>query len=202
MTQRSQPDKPSSPAPPEPIRPIGARLRHARLLKGLRLKDVAAQVGCTEGLVSKIERDKASPSLKLLHRLIGVLDTNITALFAAERMETLVQRVGERPHITMNPMRTGPGILLEGLNSFVEGCLLQAHIHIVQPGGGSDGAIEHEGEEVGYVLEGEFHLEVAGEQYHLKPGDSFHFHSHLPHAYRNPGKVMTRILWVSTPATF
>ena len=32
--------------------------------------------------------------------------------------------------------------------------------------------------------------------------DSFHFNSSRRHAYRNPGKTQTRILWANTPPTF
>jgi len=36
----------------------------------------------------------------------------------------------------------------------------------------------------------------------LRAGDSFHFPSEVPHGYRNPGRVRTRVLWVNTPPTF
>jgi ribosome-binding protein aMBF1 (putative translation factor) len=45
---------------------IGTRLRHARLMQGARLKDVADQAGCSESLVSKIENNKLEPSLQVL----------------------------------------------------------------------------------------------------------------------------------------
>jgi quercetin dioxygenase-like cupin family protein len=73
---------------------------------------------------------------------------------------------------------------------------------VVEPGGGSEGAIEHQGEDVGYVLEGEFELIVAGKTYKLQQGDSFFFRSNLPHGYRNPGRKQTRVVWVNTPSTF
>ena len=37
---------------------IGTRLRHARLMRGSRLKDVAEAAGCSESMVSKIEKNK------------------------------------------------------------------------------------------------------------------------------------------------
>jgi uncharacterized cupin superfamily protein len=82
------------------------------------------------------------------------------------------------------------------------GHLLEGNLHILAPGGGSEGVLMHEGEEVGYVLEGELELKVEGVLYILKSGDSFVYRSELPHSYRNSGKTLTKVLWVSTPPTF
>src|SRR6185503_462278 len=49
------------------------RNRHAPLMRGSRLKDVADAAGCSESLVSKIENNKIEPSLQVLHKLCTVL---------------------------------------------------------------------------------------------------------------------------------
>jgi hypothetical protein len=67
---------------------------------------------------------------------------------------------------------------------------------------GSDGLIEHDGEEMGYLLCRHIDLEVDGAVYRLGPGDSFCFRSERPHGYRNPGATQALILWVNTPPTF
>src|SRR4051794_17156948 len=61
---------------------IGTRLRHARLAKGWRLKQVAAEVGCTESFLSKVENDRVRPSLAMTHRLVVALEINVAALFS------------------------------------------------------------------------------------------------------------------------
>ncbi|MEL6337206.1 MAG: cupin domain-containing protein, partial [Pseudomonadota bacterium] len=73
---------------------------------------------------------------------------------------------------------------------------------IVAAGGRSDGVISHLGEEVGFLLEGELELEVDGQRYQLRPGDSFYFSSDRPHGYRNLSSTEARVLWVNTPPTF
>ncbi|MGQ0547959.1 MAG: cupin domain-containing protein [Betaproteobacteria bacterium] len=75
-------------------------------------------------------------------------------------------------------------------------------MHHVEVGGRTDGTIAHEGEEIGYVLEGQLELEVDGKKYSLSKGDCFFFRSELKHQYRNPGKTRTSIFWVCTPPTF
>jgi len=42
---------------------IGAKIKHTRRMKSMRLIDVAKHAGCSESLLSKIENDKATPSL-------------------------------------------------------------------------------------------------------------------------------------------
>ena len=59
---------------------VGARLRHARLLNRMRLKDVAERAKCSEGMLSKIENDRAVPSLTTLHRLCKALNLSVSAL--------------------------------------------------------------------------------------------------------------------------
>lgn len=181
---------------------LGVRLRHARLTRGLRLKDVAKRVSCSESLISKIERGHSTPSLKVLHRLAKVLDLSIGALFSPGDTGSVVWRSGRRPVIKLEGARGGGHIRLERIVPHQPGLLLEANIHIVEPGAESDGAIEHEGEEVGYVLQGTLELWVDEERYELQPGDAFHFRSDLSHRYRNPGKDPTKVLWVNTPPTF
>ncbi|MFG1294241.1 cupin domain-containing protein [Xanthobacter variabilis] len=198
--------KPSAPAavPPASFDDllVGKRLRQARRVKGLRLKQLADAVGCSESLLSKIENDKARPSLQMLHNIVGHLGITIGSLFTErDPHEGVVMRAGERAIIRMDSQTTD-GVRLECLIPEGGGKTIYGSIHIVEPGGGSAGPISHEGEEVGYVLEGTFELTVADRTYTLYPGDSFFFESHLPHSYRNPGTVTTKVLWINSPPTF
>lgn len=176
---------------------LGARIRHARRVAHLTMTQVATRAGCSESLISKIENGQATPSLSMLHRIAGALDTNIATLTTEEApVEGPVLRRGERPVI-----RTG-GITLERLVLPKRGGLLQANIHIVEPGVETDGQIVHVGEEVGYVLEGQLELWLGEKRHLIETGDAFTFSSQLPHGYRNVGPTVARILWVNTPATF
>ena len=180
-----------------PIANLGVRLRHARLVAGLTLLQLAQKAACSESLISKLEHGVASPSLAMLHRLAMALDTNIAALTSEQIAPGgPILRRKERPVI-----RAG-GIALERLVLPTRGGLLQANIHILEPGAASDGTIVHAGEEVGYVLEGSLELTLDDTLYLLDEGDAFTFPSHLPHGYRNAGTGVARVLWVNSPATF
>lgn len=183
---------------------LGARIREARKTKRMTLRDVADEVGCSPSMLSKIETDQATPSLRTLHRIAAVLDTSIIHLFGSETQagEISVIRGDERPAVRVRRDRGGASILLERLSPSMPDLMLSANIHTLEPGAESGGDIQHAGQEVGYVLQGRAELVVAGKSYLLGAGDSFYFASTLPHRYRNIDEGVTRILWVATPATF
>lgn len=184
---------------------IGVKIRHARKLKGLRLKDLADAIGCSESFLSKVENEQVTPSLKTLHRLAAELDTTIGELFSVSSGEhRVVVRRNERPVVRTEAVGRGAssGVFMECLIADPDSRLLYGSIHVVEPGSSSGGTIQHMGEEVGYVLEGVLNLEVDGVTYFLETGDSFFFDSSLRHGYSNPGTVTTRVIWINTPPTF
>jgi transcriptional regulator with XRE-family HTH domain len=185
------------------LRRVGTRLHHARRLREMRMKDVALAAGCSESMISKIENNKAVPSLGVLHRLCEALDLTLGELLSAQDDNgNVVSRAGERRVVDIDPLRKGTGIRLERLVPYAKGHLIQGNIHIIAPGGSSDGTISHVGEEVGYVLAGEIDLTVGEQTYRLKAGDSFCYNSELRHGYRNRSKIEARVLFVNTPPTF
>lgn len=182
---------------------LAIRIRLARQLRSLTLKQLADKVGCSESLLSKFENGRNVPSLPMLHRMAQVLETNIGWMFEdTPADEGIVFRAGARPMITLDPLRRGEGISLERVIPYSAGHLLQCNIHHIEVGGRSAGPIEHDGEEVGYVLAGRVELEIEGKPYQLAKGDSFVFASRLPHGYRNAGDEPASIFWVNTPPTF
>jgi Cupin domain len=93
-------------------------------------------------------------------------------------------------------------VVLERLVSNSVSRLLQANIDHVAPNGSSDGLIDHEGEEIGYVLQGALELAVGDVKVVVAKGDSFFFNSSLPHGYRNCGLVEPKVLWINPPRVF
>lgn len=181
---------------------VGATLRARRRLLNLTLDQVATRAGCSESMLCKIETGKVNPSITLLRRLAQALSVNIAALFDDTSTPDLVLRAGKRPRLNEGTLRHGDGVVLERLIHHAVGVTLQADIHEIAPGGASDGLITHQGEEMGFVLDGEVELLVDDQCWRLEPGDSFYFRSERPHGYRNVGATVARILWVNTPATF
>jgi transcriptional regulator with XRE-family HTH domain len=180
---------------------LGLKMRHTRLLKGLTLKKLADLAECSESLLSRIENGNANPSIKTMHRVALALDMPVSGLFqeGSDDGSNVVLRQGERPTVLAGQ---GKGHRLEALIPSGRGNLLSGYINDIDPGAGSEGVITHEGQEFGYVLDGELELIVDKKKYQLRSGDSFYFRSERPHSYTNNRRKVARILWLNTPPTF
>lgn len=179
---------------------IGGRLKHARLLAGILMRELAVKVGCTESMISKIESGRVVPSLPMLQRLVAALDRDLASFFGSDpNSPGLVLRAGERPVAHTDPIRKGSKVSYERLVPFGAGNLLEGNIHVIAPKGAKDDPITHQGETLGYVLEGQLDLTIETTRYRLDIGDSFFFKNHLTNRYSNPGPGSARVLWVNTP---
>ena len=187
------------PAPAADLQ-IGVRLKHARLLAGVRMRELAQTVGCTEGMISKIENARVVPSLPMLQRLVEALGRDLPSFFGSDPdAPGVVLRARQRPIATTDPIRDGKGVHYERLVPFGAGNLLEGNLHVVAPGGVKHDPITHQGETVGYLIQGQLELTIEGTLYVLHAGDSFFFKNHLTNSYRNPGTREARVLWVNTP---
>jgi transcriptional regulator with XRE-family HTH domain len=179
---------------------IGGRLKHARLLAGIRMRELAEKVGCTESMISKLESGRVVPSLPMLQRLVDALDRDLASFFGSDpNSPGIIQRAGERSVAMTDPIRKGTGISYERLVPFGAGNLLECNIHVIEPNGAKQDPITHQGETVGYIIEGQLELTVETTLYKLAEGDSFFFKNHLTNNFRNPGPGVARVLWVNTP---
>ncbi len=77
------PARPKTESKPDDLQ-IGARLRHARLLEGIRIRELAERVGCAESMISKIENGKVAPSLTMLQRLGRGAESRSFVIFGAD----------------------------------------------------------------------------------------------------------------------
>ena len=179
---------------------VGARIRHARVLKGMRMKDLAENVGYDESMISKIEAGKVMPSLPMLNRIVTALDRDLASFFGLEIDEhKLVQSRQDRLLVSGDALRGGKGVRYERMVPIAAGNLLEANVHVVEPGGEKIDAITHQGEATGYLVEGELELTIDGTVYLMKAGNSFFFKAYLTNSYRNIGTELARIIWVNTP---
>lgn len=179
---------------------LGDKLRHLRRKSGLTLKQLGELTGCSESMLSKAERGHVVPSLDLLSRISKQLGTSVAGLFAeAPELSCFVYKEGERPKLELGTATQDGHTLLERLIPYAQGRQLNANLHVVPPGGGSAGLLSHDGEEVGFVIDGYIEITVDNETHLVGPGGSFFFCSELPHRYRNIGTTTARIVWVNSP---
>jgi len=189
--------------PPSPQQPllIGRQIRELRKVKGLTLNEMAERLGVSIGYLSQIERDRSRLQIGTLKSISDVLGVHINWFFQAqpdrppEEVEHIV-RAESRRTMTF----TGLGIREELASPNLAGPL-ELLVSTIEPGADS-GEYSHDGAEAGFVLTGHLTLWIDGRSFELREGDSFAFRSTLTHRCRNPGSVVTRVLWVITPPSY
>ncbi|MFZ0687594.1 MAG: cupin domain-containing protein [Terriglobales bacterium] len=174
---------------------VGQKLRSLRTQRGRSLAQVAAAAGISVGFLSALERSQMSASVGTLRRLARYYRTNILDFFDATELNTRLVRPTKR-----KVLEAGPGVRMELLAWGNK--VMEPHLFRVAPQAGSGEPYAHEGEEFLFVLRGELKISLAGEEYHLRRGDSFYFESATPHRWKNPGRTEAWLLWVNTPPTF
>src|SRR5947209_3794202 len=174
---------------------IGAHLRQLRSRRRLSLAQVARAVGISVGFLSAMERSQMSGSVGTLRKLARFYKTNILDFFDAKDGSGRQVRPAER-----KVLQAGPGVRMELLAW--GSTVMESHLFRIAPESGSGESYTHEGEEFLYVLRGQLAITLDGEEYRLRPGDSFYFESATPHRWKNPGRNETWLLWVNTPPTF
>jgi transcriptional regulator with XRE-family HTH domain len=125
---------------------IGARLKHARILAGVLMRELAAKVDCTESMISKIESGRVMPSLPMLQRIVDALGRDLPSFFGSDPSSPgVIQRRGQRPVTTTDPIRLGHGVSYERLVPFGAGNLLEGNVHVIEPHGSKRDPITHQG---------------------------------------------------------
>lgn len=173
---------------------VGEAVRRLRKAKGMTLQELASASGVSVGMLSQVERNLSSPSVRVLAGIRRALDAPISALFdeSDERADdpSFLRRQGARPMINLGELR-------KELLSTTGAHNLQMMILHIEPGGTSgDQPLSYPAEKGGYMLAGDLLLRVGEEESILKEGDSFVFDSLQPHSFRNVGSIAAKVLWI------
>jgi len=179
---------------------LGPRLRALRAARGWSLAAVAAKSGLSISFLSAVERGQANPSVGNLFKLADAYGTTVPGLNAPTPG---VDDHGEDRHLlrpTDRPRYVAGGgrVVIEDLIAHA-GALEAQRIEVL-PGGGSEEAYAHPGEEFVFVLAGELTFWLGERRrYRLAAGDSLSFRSTRPHRWRNDGAEPAVLLWVNAP---
>jgi len=176
---------------------IGPKLRDLRKQAGLSLQQLAVKADVSAAAIHKIEQSGMVPTITTLLKIAGALGRPV-AYFVDEAETvsdpTVLVRNGERRPI----LTSHTGIDLAGISGTYGRFLLAGARATVVPGASSgDQWLEHPGEELVYVLEGELEFVVNDQTHLLAPGDSLHFRTVQRHSWRNPGTVDAVALWMA-----
>ncbi|HEX9585409.1 MAG TPA: cupin domain-containing protein [Gammaproteobacteria bacterium] len=175
---------------------IGARLRAIREERGLSQRELARRAGVTNATISLIEKNKSSPSVSSLKKVLDGIPMSLAEFFALEipPEDQIFFRAGELPEITDG------GVSFRQVGGDRHRHRLQI-LHERYPPGTDTGdtMLSHESEEGGIVLSGRIEITVGDQQRILGPGDAYYFDSRTPHRFRNIGAETCEIISACTP---
>jgi transcriptional regulator with XRE-family HTH domain len=176
---------------------IGPKLRTLRKQAGLSLQQLAVRADVSAAAIHKIEQSGMVPTITTLLKIAGALGRPVAYFVDEEETvsdPTVLVRDGEqRPILTSHT-----GIDLAGISGTYGRFLLAGARATVVPGASSgDQWLEHPGEELVYLLEGQLEFVVNDQTYRLHPGDSLHFRTVQRHSWRNPGSERAVALWMA-----
>ena len=186
---------------------VGQRIRDLRQERGWTLKNLAARTGLSTSFLSQVERGLSSVSIGSLATICHSIGVELSEFFHSidRKVETVlsdpqrteVVRVADQPSINLSDAT----IRYQFLSREFPGRELEVLIAEITPGYHYPPS-PHEGEEFGYVLEGNLRLTVEDEVHHLGPGDSYHLNASTSHGFEAEGDADVKLLWVQVPSFF
>jgi transcriptional regulator with XRE-family HTH domain len=174
---------------------LGAAIRRLRIARKLSLQRLAKSSQVSAGMLSQIERNLASPSLRTLTKIRLALNVPLSAFFDEVHEDdspSFVRRAGSRPIIDL-----GDRLLLKELLSPATAQSVQFMFLTIPPGGGSgEMPLSYPSEKAGLVTEGQITLQVDATSTTVSEGDSFQFNGALPHRLQNDSDKQAKVLWM------
>ena len=163
---------------------IPKRIKKMRLERNMTQKDLADAIGVTKGYISRIENAETAPPVGKLLALAQAMHVEVDTFFGAENPEVsiTVTKKENRP-VVASASRTSskyehlaltfPNRAFE---SYVVKCPKRSRVSQL---------MQHNGQELIYVLKGSFTFNVDGTSYRLEEGDAVYFDSSCPHYGNN-----------------
>jgi transcriptional regulator with XRE-family HTH domain len=161
---------------------VGAQIRALRVALGMKLADLAAAAGLSQGMLSKVENGQTSPSLATLQALAQALNMPLGSFFTRfdQKSEATFVKAGQGLTIERRGSAKGHRyqLLGHGLRPEVG---VEPYLITLDEGSDAFPIFQHEGIEFLYMLEGEVVYTHGDRTYAMQPGDSLFFDANIPH---------------------
>lgn len=205
MADQSAADQPG---PDAPSASMGRQLRLVRQQKSLSIQTLAEAAGISRAWLGEIERGTASPSVDIVRRLADALGVSIGSLLngraghtepeteapaATASQDVWLVRKDQRLTIRF-PSQPFFWELLTPLRGE-----FQLMIADLEPTEASMEMMEHGGQELVLVLDGELEVRVAGQTHSLQLGDAITFSALQSHGFCNRGPGKAKMLNATAP---
>lgn len=174
---------------------LGEQVRAFRELRGLTVRQLAANLGLSPGFISQLENGRTGASLATLKRIAHALGVTLAELV---EFSHLAHR-----GVVRKPDRTAVGSE-GGVTKYVitKPPLQHIEAYVVEfAEGASSGDVYSAGnsQELVLVLKGRLAVILGDDVFELNEGDSIEFSSKTPHAIRNVHTGESEAMWTVSP---
>ena len=175
---------------------LGDKIKELRLQCDLTQEELANRCELSKGYISQLENDLTSPSIATLIDILSALGTSLKEFFSEEVEEKIV--FSELDFIEKKTEQ----MTLNWLVTNAQKNSMEPVLIALNKNSATEEDVPHEGEEFGYVLEGEIVIHLGKKKYTCKAGESFYFNSGKSHYIINTKEKTAKFLWISSPPTF
>lgn len=177
---------------------LGSKIRALRKRLQRTLDETATAAGISKPFLSQVERGLATPSITSLAGIARALNVTVQYFVETPTEAKSVRRADELKFFGFADSAN----LFARLTNVSSDRQLDAILVRLPAGQPPSEVTTHAGEEFLYVLRGEISLNLEGTTFVLRPGDSAHYESTVPHAWANTASEETVLVWVGTPKLF
>lgn len=174
----------------ERIMNIGIKIKALRLKAGLTQEELADRCELTKGYISQLENDLTSPSISTLGDMLTALGITFGEFFAEE--EEMPLRYAPEDCFE----KESGGMKIRWLVPSNEKLLMEPMLLTLGAGEETDRDVPHDGEEFGYVLDGEISVTCGGRKEKIAAGESFYYDCGKPHHIANESDRTARFVWI------
>lgn len=185
---------------------IGSRLRLMRSVANLSQRQVAERAGVPHAQISNVEKNKISPSISTLRKILSGLGLTMADFFESERQVPVGPFFGSDELLDLTSRVAVAGLPdAQGRMYFRQVGDARSHnlqiLHEVYEPNADTGEtfLQHASSEGGIVVEGELEVTVGDEVRNLKAGESYLFDSRQPHRFRNISEGRTIVISACSP---
>ena len=177
---------------------IGARLREARIGRGWTLDGLSERCGLSSSFLSQVERGLSTLSIVSLSAICAALELPIETLFSSSApIDQQAPRVTAADRQLLIRIDDSP-VSYRYLSGQLPTAPIAELLIAEFPAGCDQRDSAHEGEELGYVLEGALEIRVGDETHRLAVGDSYRIGASESHDYRTSAGGGAKVLMAVT----
>lgn len=175
---------------------IGKKIKELRTLCDLTQEELANRTELTKGYISQLENDLTEPSISTLEDILKALGTNLGDFFSCESPNQIVFK--KKDYFE----KEESGYKITWLVPNAQKNEMEPILITLNPDSETQIDYPHEGQEFGYVLEGELLLIIDNKKYKVKEGETFYYDSTKNHYLKNIKDKICKVIWVSSPPNF